>query len=288
MVTLFLVLSLAGSFIYHLFKHIHEGDARTDIDMYALFPAPPKALVHVQQTQHWNRLSSDKQTIRQLFGEQMPLLYQQLFALHPVSNLWLCLYPEGVICILPATPEEAGKLQRKLRQLLDAFPPQKVSQDGTDVYYYADADNEFAGAFYANGLWVSSYNKALLDRTLRRINLQIHPAQGKNIPLAHAATSLLVPASELSLRVCSGDSVRWQYEGDWISTDIYRTSQEMTFVFNLPFHSARGDSLPALIASSLKQSISRYLGLDPERAGTTCKEESGNLYIALDYPADLP
>ena len=169
-VILFLVLSLAGSFVYHLFKHIYEEDARTDINMYALFPAPPKALVRVQQTQYWNRSSSDKQTIQQLFGEQMPRLYQQLFALHPVNNVWFCLYPEGMICILPTTPEEAGKLQQKMKQLLNTFPPQKVSQNGIDIYYYADAENEFAGAFYANGLWVSSYNKVLLDQTLQRIN----------------------------------------------------------------------------------------------------------------------
>ena len=111
--------------------------------------------------------------------------YQQLFAMHPVNNVWFCLYPEGMICILPTTPEEAGKLQQKMKQLLNTFPPQKVSQNGIDVYYYADAENEFAGAFYANGLWVSSYNKVLLDQTLQRINLQIHPTQETNIPLAH-------------------------------------------------------------------------------------------------------
>lgn len=287
-VILFLVLSLAGSFVYHLFKHIYEEDARTDINMYALFPAPPKALVRVQQTQYWNRSSSDKQTIQQLFGEQMPRLYQQLFALHPVNNVWFCLYPEGMICILPTTPEEAGKLQQKMKQLLNTFPPQKVSQNGIDVYYYADAENEFAGAFYANGLWVSSYNKVLLDQTLQRINLQIHPTQETNIPLAHATTSLLIPASELSFRVCSDDSICWQYTDTWLSTDIYRTDQKMTFIFNLPISSSQNDSLPAVITDSLQQSISRYLQLKPERIGSTYKAEDGNLYIALDYPTDLP
>ena len=156
------------------------------------------------------------------------------------------------------------------------------------ISYYADAENEFAGAFYANGLWVSSYNKVLLDQTLQRINLQIHPTQETNIPLAHATTSLLIPASELSFRVCSDDSVCWQYTDTWLSTDIYRTNQKMTFIFNLPISSSQNDSLPAVITDSLQQSISRYLQLKPEHIGSTYKAEDGNLYIALDYPTDLP
>ena len=287
-VIFFLILSLAGSFVYHLFKHIHEEDERTEINMYALFPAPPKALVRVQQTHYWNRSSNDWQTIQQLSGKQIPPLYRQLFTIHPVNNLWFCLYPEGVICLLPTTSEEARQLQQKMKQLLNTFPPQKVSQDGTDVYYYADAENEFAGAFYANGLWVSSYNKILLDQTLQRINLQSHPAQETAIPLAHATTSLLIPASELPVCVYAEDSVCWQYTDTWISTDIYHTSQKMTFIFNLPISSSQHDSLPAIITDSLQQSISRYLQLRPDSIRSTYKAEDGNLYIALDYPTGKP
>ena len=62
----------------------------------------------------------------------------------------------------------------------------------------------------------------------------------------------------------------------------------MTFIFNLPISSSQNDSLPAVITDSLQQSISRYLQLKPERIGSTYKAEDGNLYIALDYPTDLP
>lgn len=284
LIILFLIITLAGNYVYYLFKNIYEEETKIDKNLYEIISEEPDVLVGIRETNHWQKNSESKLFLQNYLANEIPQLYLNLFSQQPVNNLLIGFYPNGTICYLETTHEKAKNLRMQMESLLNTYPPKIITNKGVQVYYYADAFNRFAGCLYYKGFWISSYSKTLLDETISLLLDEQKKDYQPEIPETHSSFNLLIPSNQLMGTQTGIDIVTRKHNQKWLSSDIYFNDDTMSFVFNLPNIKENKDSISVQITDSLRHKICNYLQISQDSLRSNYRIDHNGLFISLDYP----
>lgn len=224
-ITITLLLLAAVFLCVRLFlSRVSDDRSATAADPYCLMLPTPRAVLSVNRPASFKRLILPAERIGSLFTERIPArLLAILRELPDEKAFQIAYYEEGEVFYASLTRSAARHL---FRHLDSAFPfaPQTQEESAVPIRYYPDSGKRFLGCYYHAGIFVASYDRGLLRRTLRRQlegDAPLPPLAEARANSRNATINLFLPAEPLDLAVPIDDSTEWRIRGRWLSLDLF-------------------------------------------------------------------
>lgn len=233
--------------------YVQMSDERsvTAADPYKLVVPMPTALLAIHRPSVFEKMILPMENIRKAFSDHTPAIFLSLIQQNPdVPSLLIAYYPQGDVLYVPMDHHTA----RRVFKQLDAsftFPAQQREESSVPVSYYPDIDQQFLGCYYHEGIFVASYNRKLLVKTVERqqaTSVRILPEladltrkKGKS-----STMNLFLQSAPLDLQVQLNDSVAWKMKDQWLAVDLFDHEGSLCCINEQPYEEALENFYPCL------------------------------------------
>lgn len=268
---LLIAICLIGGIAY-FYRHLQTQQRTEQIDLYALVPANPHAVMHVNRPQIVASLMLSNPQVKEVFQSSLEEVFLSLIAQSPShASALLSMHAQGVLFYTKAEESTLKRFEDMVFQKhFPAYPPTRERREEITYYYYPDTANRFFGFYYHGGIMVAGYNRKLLEEVaLRQMKEPGHaekPFPARNYPIdSNAPINLFFSTDDFALFLPLSDSTSRHAEKDYFFADIFTNEGKICCNGQLDLSHTLDSASLNLTTDTLSQQIrERFptLGLD--------------------------
>lgn len=238
-------------------NNIKKKKENTQSNLFSLIAPSPQAILKINKPSDFSKYILSQPIEYTLFASTIPTIYLEIIQNHPtLEALQISFHPQGIVFYAQADEKEIEQMTKEtLVKRFHSFAPQTQTISELTFTFYPDAKNNFLGCYYAQGIWVASYSRKLLEQVA---NTQLNPINQKHTEQKellktldqYAPLNLLIPADSLNLYVSINDSTDWRIQDCWLGVELFSNENHLCYLGSIPHHPA-SDSLYIQLGDTL-------------------------------------
>ena len=282
----FILLTLAMIVCVRYFYRDMADERRVAaIDPYLSLIATPTAILSISNPPMFKEYMLPARSMRQAIEAYTSPIFLSLIGQNPhLSTFLIGYYPKGDILYAPMDSHSARQAFKWLDSAF-AFSPRQQQEGTISVRYYPDTGSRFLGCYYHEGLFVASYDRDLLLKTIKRQigkpvtvipELATLPTKSKR-----AGINLFACSDSLDLHVATTDSTVWRLPAQWLTLNLLYDKGQLRCYNEQPYEEGI-DSLYLSLSDTIENKL-RQLFPELKTAVQVSHDESAAYFLIRAY-----
>ncbi len=256
--------------IWVFIRSMKQEKSFVDTDVYEMITADANALLKINRPSVFDRMILANQSLNKVFSSEIPPAFLSIIQQErQIQSVIFSFHPQGVICFIMAPHKAIQSLEEHiLPSLFYDYSPMQQERDNIQYKYYPDTAGLFLSSYSSHTLWVGSYSRKLLERTINDQTVEVTtPADITHFRGSFDPTALMniiYPVSDLDLYVSLDNSREWRLSDKWLAADLFMSDDNFCCYGSLPYYS--------------RVSASAYKAM-----GDTISKRINNLYPEISF-----
>lgn len=261
-----LVLLILITAVFYFLNGLQYEKQTNRVDLFTIIPPDTYAVLYINKNSSFQKLLQQPAPVS-VFNDLLPHTYLSILRSATGNTSFLIAFcTEGILLYGNTDKKQLASLRKNVFEKLSTdYSPLKQKYRGSELAYYPAEGKKFLGYYYQNGVFITSYNKRLLEESvlLHKISKPEHTSA--QFDLLRKGTNVNVPANfffqlpKLHLDIPVDSPLACIRPGQWTSMDI-SSQQEAICGFgviqsNQLNQELPGDSLCSLLNNTLTYSL---------------------------------